>query len=455
MKDIYETSVLKKREVYSYGMGEFGYTFFYSMVSSYLMYFMTDIVLMPVAPAGILYSVLQCVEAVTAIAAGILIDRVCLKSGRYRPWMLWGSILCGVGLVAFFTNYHLGIVGSMAVFAVFYTLSYIGYNIMFVGYRALTGLIGKNSRQTVQLTIAGTQLSTVSSLLFGWFGVKLLNGFSSPDTGYAVSAAIYGAIMIVSMYVVYRMSKPYDIYSVDGNSREDEKLSPQDMMAALIPLIPYGIAYIISIGSSTVLFTMVVYYFNDVAQDPTLMSTLYTVMTVTRLAGTFIVNPLAARMDKKDIFIGTCVLSGLCILLAYWFRENTFLFFLFMGGFFFIQVPGGAMFIPCVTDITDYNEHIRGIKARSFLYSVASTLSYLAQLIGAAASAIGLVIIQYSAGCEMTPEMAGGIAILTFVLTAGMKVISVVPMIFYRLDRKTMEQVHVIKRAKETEEGTV
>ena len=86
--------------VYKYGMGEFGFTFFNSLVAYYLLYYMTDIALIPMAVAGVLYSALQWVEALTSIGAGVLIDNTRLKGGRYRPWLLIGSIVCGTALFA-------------------------------------------------------------------------------------------------------------------------------------------------------------------------------------------------------------------------------------------------------------------------------------------------------------------------------------------------------------------
>lgn len=142
--------------VYKYGMGEFGFTFFNSLVAYYLLYYMTDIALIPMAVAGVLYSALQWVEALTSIGAGVLIDNTRLKGGRYRPWLLIGSIVCALGTVVFFTRFHVSTTATTVIFAVFYFVSYAGFNCMWIAYRALLGIIGRTSQQTVALTISGT-----------------------------------------------------------------------------------------------------------------------------------------------------------------------------------------------------------------------------------------------------------------------------------------------------------
>ena len=440
-----EKSGLRPLATYSYGMGEFGFTFFMSLVSYYLLFYMTDIARIPIRLAGTLYALLQWVEAFTAIGAGILIDNLHLRGGRYRPWLLGGSIVCMIGTVVFFTKFPIDTTATTALFTVFYCISYAGFNCMWIAYRALIGLIGKTSKETVSLTISGTQLATVSSLIYSYAGVKILGAFSRPETGYTVSALVYGAIMVLSMLVVYFLAKPYDKDQTVGRTQEaaKEKVPLRDMLRALPPLVPYGLSYILSIGASTLIMSCLVYYFNYTVGNPALMSVMITVMTIMRLAATFLVPWLSGKLGKKLIYIISVSAATVLILLAYFLRENLVLFFVLMGLYFFALVPAGAMFMPCVTDATDYNEYGRGIKARSFLYSVASTFSYIAQFVGATAASAGLIWIGYSAELAVQPPAATeGIAAVTFLGTAALTAMSVLPMLFYKLDAVTMEDIY-------------
>lgn len=139
-------SDLSRRTVYGYGLGEFGYSFYLNLISSYLMFYMTDVLLLPTKLTGILYSAVQWVEAATALAAGILIDNLFTSKGRYRPWIFRGSVICALSTALLFTRLPLGAAGTATVFVVLYTISYAGYNLMFVAYRATWGPSGKRLR---------------------------------------------------------------------------------------------------------------------------------------------------------------------------------------------------------------------------------------------------------------------------------------------------------------------
>lgn len=443
---------LRKGIIYGYGLGEFGYSFYLNLISSYLMFYMTDVILLPTSLAGVLYSAVQWVEAATALAAGIIMDNIHARHGRYRPWILRGSIVCLISTTFLFTYFHTGTGMTAFLFVTLYTISYAGYNFMFIAYRALMGLLGKGPADTVALTVSGTQLSTLASLLFGLVGVRLLHGFERMETGYTVSALLYGLVLVAAMGVVCRVTKIYDpAQPLPARREKKERTRPRDLIRALPPILPCAFSYIFSIGASTLLFSMLAYYFNYVLHDAAGMSVLITVMTVARLAATFLVTPLAERFEKRTIFIGSMLLATVCITAAYFLRGSRILFFAAMGLYFFCLVPAGAMLMPCVSDSVDYNAYKKGIFARSFLYAVASTLSYIAQFVGATAASVGLVCIHYEASlAEQSAATLAGIPAVTFLGTAALSLLSAAPMCFHRLNRSVMDEIY---RQKQMESG--
>mgnify|MGYP000156914611 CR=1 FL=1 len=292
-------SDLSRRTVYGYGLGEFGYSFYLNLISSYLMFYMTDVLLLPTKLTGILYSAVQWVEAATALAAGILIDNLFTSKGRYRPWIFRGSVICALSTALLFTRLPLGAAGTATVFVVLYTISYAGYNLMFVAYRAIMGAIGKTPSDTVALTISGTQLSTLASLAFGQIGVRLLHGFSRIETGYTVSAGLYGLILVIAMATVCAVTKPYDPGRAEAKKAEKAPgVSPKQMLRALPPILPCAFGFIFSIGASTLLFSMLAYYFNWVIGDSAGMSTL-----MSRMAWK---SPYQRSAPRTDMFCPKC-----------------------------------------------------------------------------------------------------------------------------------------------------
>lgn len=449
MKMRHNPNELSYKNIYMYGMGEFGYTFYLNLISSYLMFFMTDILVMPTNMASIIYTSVQWVEAISSLIAGVMIDRLCSRRGRYRPWLLRGSVICMVCMTIVYTNFHTGNIPAAVIFTVFYSLGYIGYNFMFIAYRSLLNLIAHKPEETVALTIGGTQLSTAASLLFGFFGVRLLfSVFPSQETGFSVTSLLCGAFLVLGMAFVYIMSRPFDTHEEKHFSHKHatEKLTPSNMLKAIAPMLPCCIGFIFSVGASTLLFTMLAYYFSAVRQNSNLMSLLITITTIFRFIATFFVVPLAKRFEKKTIFCISCGLCSVFLIAAYLLQESVIGFYSMMAIYFFFTATGSSMLMPCISDVVDYNVFRQSIQARGFLYSVASTLTYIAQFVGATAASVGMIVIHYSKSA-VTPSMLEGITRITFLGTAGLTAISIIPMLFYKLNRDVMEDIYHLKNA--------
>ncbi len=171
---------LKKRAFsYGYGIGEFGFTFFNFFIAYYLMYYLTNVLLLPVAVAAVLFSVIQWVEGILMVAAGIYIDLRSAKTGKYSTWVFLGSVICGVSMIVFFTNFHLSVAWSVVIFALFYTLCYVGFNLMWVGFRVLLDPMSDTPDDAVLNVTASAQMGCLAGIIFSILGTELLYGFSS------------------------------------------------------------------------------------------------------------------------------------------------------------------------------------------------------------------------------------------------------------------------------------
>src|SRR5271165_3513592 len=76
----------------------------FAVISTYLLYFYTDVYGIPVGIAGTILLVARCIDGVDAPVWGMILDKTHSRWGRYRPWFLW---LCGpyavFGVLTFLT----------------------------------------------------------------------------------------------------------------------------------------------------------------------------------------------------------------------------------------------------------------------------------------------------------------------------------------------------------------
>lgn len=118
---------LSNYEMFNYASLNFAQVLIYFLISSYLLYFYTDVAKIPVATAGVILLIARCFDAVDAPIWGALIDITHSKYGRSRPYFLWVAFPFAISSVLMFWNpgfpYHTKVIWC----AVTYILSGVLY----------------------------------------------------------------------------------------------------------------------------------------------------------------------------------------------------------------------------------------------------------------------------------------------------------------------------------------
>ncbi len=434
--------------LYGYALGEFGFTFFLFFVSYYLMLFMTDVLQLPTTLAAVLYTTVQWFEAITMILSGIYIDRAKPRNGKFRPWLVIGSIILLVGMTLFYTAVDLPNWAKGVWFTLFYLIAYIGYNLMWVAYRTLLGPLSRNPQDTISLTSAASQMGSVAGLCYSFIGVRLLHGFSSERMGFTMTAFIFGCLIVLCMFIVSRITEPFDNARLYAKGEVQQATTPKEMLGVFSkPMCAFFLAVTFREAASTILPTLMAYYFSYVMGNPTLMSTYLTVITLSGLVGHFFARKLANTFGKKKMFICASLLSCVCIISTRFVGTSAVGFMVLMGFNAFFAIFSGAMIPAFITEIADYNEYTKGVHARAFTSSVGGTALRFAQIVGGGLASFGLAAIGYQTGAEVTPGIISGI---TNLMTFGSAIVIVVSVVFismYKIDRATMEKIYAQRNA--------
>ena len=90
------------KEKYSYGIGAFGKDMVYAVVATYLMIFFTDEVGISSVFVGSLFFFSRFWDAINDPIMGLIVDNTKTKWGKFRPWILIGTLINAVVLIFLF-----------------------------------------------------------------------------------------------------------------------------------------------------------------------------------------------------------------------------------------------------------------------------------------------------------------------------------------------------------------
>ncbi len=113
---------LSFKERYSFGIGALGKDLCYAVVSYYLMIYFTDSIGLAPLFVGNLFLVARLWDAINDPMMGMIVDNTRTKWGKFRPWILIGTVVNAV-VLAFLFKKPAGLEGGQL--NVYYSVMYI------------------------------------------------------------------------------------------------------------------------------------------------------------------------------------------------------------------------------------------------------------------------------------------------------------------------------------------
>ena len=126
-----------KRNRYTFGLGTIGRDMLYTMVSMYLMVYLTEILNLPDSTMWLMtgaFTILRIFDAVNDPFMGYLVDNTQSRFGKFKPWIVIGGIIGGLLTVLFFTDFGLTGAGYVISFVIVYVLWDLTYGANDIAY---------------------------------------------------------------------------------------------------------------------------------------------------------------------------------------------------------------------------------------------------------------------------------------------------------------------------------
>lgn len=80
------------REKFGWATGDFAQNLIYTTISTYLLFFYTNVYGLPAADAATMFLVVRLIDAINDPIVGTIVDKHTTRWGKYRGWLLYMSI---------------------------------------------------------------------------------------------------------------------------------------------------------------------------------------------------------------------------------------------------------------------------------------------------------------------------------------------------------------------------
>ncbi|MEY4762360.1 MAG: hypothetical protein RLZZ200_2216, partial [Pseudomonadota bacterium] len=196
---------LTTRNAWFYASGEFGSALTWNMFSAFILYYYTNVALLPAAAVGTLLLVSRVFDAVLDPVIGLLVDRTKTRWGKARPYLVLGVLPFSVLFVLSFTVMGDSTESRMVYAWVTFMLAGILYSLFYIPYNALMPLITSDGRDKIRLGSMRSMAASAGSLAMYATVTALIAslGGGSEQLGYTLTSGVMAAANAISILLVF------------------------------------------------------------------------------------------------------------------------------------------------------------------------------------------------------------------------------------------------------------
>lgn len=423
-------------EKISYGAGDIASNFVWGMVTSYLLFFYTDIFGITAAAAGTLFLVTRLWDAINDPIMGIIIDKTKSKYGKTRPYLLYLPIPLAIIGVATFITPDFSDTGKLVYAYITYTLLGMVYTAINLPYGVLMTRMTRDSGEKGELNSYRGIGRTIGAIIVSacTLPLAIFLGNGNQQIGFPIAMGIYSVIAVLLFWITFKYCKERVNQQTAVKSKSKVSKSLVDMLKN---------KYWVIIAISTILWFLrlgmmnaaLIYYVNYYLEQPGSIPIYLTLLNVANFVGALLALFVLKRWGSRNSSIVMYSIATLIFIFLFMLDGESVM--LFASLFFIANILtgfGDPANLTMLGDSIDYHEWKFGDRVEGLLFSGYSFALKLGVALGSAFVAYALGWVGYNPDA-VTDQATNMMRILTFGVPIFLTALQAITLMFYKLDK--------------------
>lgn len=408
----------------AYGLGAVGKDMVYMLSASYILYYYQDIMGVSAWVMGIILLIARVFDAFNDPIMGVLVAKTKTRFGKFRPWLLVGTVTNAVILYLMFAAPPtLSGSGLVAYAAVFYILWGVTYTMMDIPYWSMIPAFTEGGKERENLSALARSCAGVGSALITIVTVmavatigRFFAGEGALDQEIERLGFQYFALIIAALFIIFIV---ITCVAIKEKSTVDmQTASVKDMFKALVQNDQAMATVITIVLVNIAVYTtsnLVIYFFKyDVGGESWQAS--YTIFNTfgggVQILSMMLFFPLLRKAFSTMKIFYICFVSaivGYAVLLSVTFTnmlQNVWV--LLIPGFFIFAAVGILNVLTTVflANTVDYGELKNNRRDESVIFSMQTFVVKLASGIAAMVASVCLTVFHISKDEDAVVQVA-------------------------------------------------
>lgn len=393
------------RNKYFFGLGTVGRDMFYAFESNAILYFLSDVLSLPLwvfAATSMVLSVLRVFDALNDPITGLIIDNIHSPWGKFKPAILVGGVASVIFYLMLFGNIGTGW-GFIILFAAAYLLWDISYGINDIAYWTLLPALTTDQKQREKNGAFARICANVGmfAIMIGWQPITQAMG-DTPKAWFLVACAMCLFYLGFLCFPLFGVKEDRSIV------QSEEKTTLRQMWQAIskndqllwttLAMGLFQVGYCTTTGFA-------IYYMKYLFGNENMYAVLAAVCGVAQLAALGVFPLFSKRFNRRQLYSGATalVLAGY---LVFFFAEHSLILIAVSAVLLFIgQAFIQLLMLMFLADTIEYGQW----KLRKRNESITFSIQPLVNKIGGALSTGIISIALIVSGIKRGEETAAAI----------------------------------------------
>jgi len=381
-----------KKNKYFFGLGTIGRDMFYAFESNALLYFLSNILNLPLsvfAAVSMVLSVMRIFDALNDPITGMVVDNIRSPWGKFKPAILAGGIVSVIFYLVLFSEIGTGTT-YVIIFAISYFLWDVSYGINDIGYWTLMPALTTDQKERESIGAFARICANIGMyiIMVGW----------QPITSAMGNTRQSWFMVAVAMCVMYLLFLCFPLFGVKEKrlSKEDnEETSLKDMWNAIVKndqlmwtalaMALFMVGYCITTGFAT-------YYMQYVYGDINMYPVLAGVCGIAQLAALMVFPVFSKKFNRKQLYTFSTILIVIGYLLFSFADSSLILIAVAAVLIFVAQAFIQLLMLMFLADTIEYGQWKMGRRHESVTFSIQPLINKIGGALSTAVISVSVIL---------------------------------------------------------------
>ena len=363
------------RNRFTFGLGTIGRDMAYTMVSMYLIFYLTDILQLPNSTLWWISGILlagRIYDAVNDPIMGVIVDNTHSRFGKFKPWIALGALLSGVFTVLLFTDFGLTGAGYIALFTVIYLFWEMGFTANDISYWSMLPSLSMDQKEREKIG-AFARICANIGLFIVVAGIvpittALGKAFGSMQKGYTVFSIIIILIMWAGQCItLFGVKEPKGIFLQESHTTLKGMITAifknDQLLYTAISMSLFMIGYV-----TTTSFGL--YFFKYAYGDEGMYSIFAIILGISQILALVVFPLFSKRFSRRNLYTAATALVVLGYVI-FFFSPMDMRFIGLSGMLLFVgQAFIQLLMLMFLTDTIEYGQWKLGKRNDSVTFSL-------------------------------------------------------------------------------------